>query len=318
MRANKRRLGRTDLQIVPIVFGGNVFGWTADEATSFRLLDAWVDAGFNAIDTADVYSFWVEGHSGGESEAVIGRWLKRRGRADDVLLFTKVGWAAGKTEGGNLKAERIIQGCEASLRRLGVERIDLYQAHSDDPTTPMEETLAAFDRLVRDGKVRWIGCSNFTAERLAEALEVSDANGLARYESVQPRYNLLDREGFEPALRDACLANDVGAISYYALAAGFLTGKYSSEADLLGRARAGGAGRYMSAENLQALGALREVAAAEGCTPGQAAVAWLLTRPGLTAPIASATSEDQLQELARALEVGLSADSVAWLDALRA
>ncbi len=305
-----RALGRSDLSIAPLVLGGNVFGWTADEATSHRVLDAFVAGGFDMVDSADVYSAWVPGHTGGESETVIGTWLKARGRRDDVMIATKVGmWPARP----GLKADNIVAACEDSLRRLQTDYIDLYQSHRDDAETPQDETAEAFDRLVKAGKVRALGASNFDAARLASALE-SQA-GKARYDSLQPAYNLMDR-GIEGPLLDLCIAQDVGVISYYGLASGFLTGKYRSEADLTKSPRGGAAKKHLGTERGQkVLAALDQVAAETGATPAQAALAWVMARPGLTAPIASATSVEQLEELMGAAKLTLSDAQMATLTA---
>jgi aryl-alcohol dehydrogenase-like predicted oxidoreductase len=300
-----RALGRSVLQVSPLCFGGNVFGWTVDERTSFSLLDAWVDAGFNFIDTADSYSRWVPGHTGGESEAVIGRWLAQGGRRDKVVIATKVGMDLGEGRVG-LKPSRIREAVEASLRRLQVDCIDLYQAHKDDESTPLQDTLEAFDRLVGEGKVRVIGASNYSAARLAEALETSQRLGLARYESLQPLYNLYDRAEFERELQPLCRREQVGVINYYALASGFLTGKYRSAEDASKSPRGGGiVKQYLDARGLRILSALDQAAQRTGATPGQVAIAWVMAQPGVTSPIASATSLPQLQELVRASQLRL-------------
>jgi aryl-alcohol dehydrogenase-like predicted oxidoreductase len=301
----KRQLGRSNLQLPPVMFGGNVFGWTADEATSFRLMDACMDAGIDAIDTADVYSVWARGHQGGESEVVIGNWLKRRGRRDDVIIATKVGSQMGSGNKG-LSRTWIMQECDASLQRLQTDYIDLYQAHRDDPDTSQEETAQAFADLVQQGKVRVLGASNFTAARLQSALEVSKAHGLPRYESLQPLYNLVERPAFEADLAALCQSEQIGVINYYALAAGFLTGKYRSEADLGKSPRGGGVKKYLNERGLAVLKALDEVAAKHKATPAQVALAWLIARPGVTAPIASATSVEQLQDIVHATALTLS------------
>jgi aryl-alcohol dehydrogenase-like predicted oxidoreductase len=301
-----RPLGRSGLQIAPLVFGGNVFGWTADENTSFSLLDAFVDAGFNLIDTADVYSRWVPGHSGGESESVIGRWLKASGKRERVLVATKVGKDMGDGKTG-LSRRWIRQAVEDSLRRLQTDRIDLYQSHDDDVNTPMEESLAAFGELIKEGKVRAIGASNFSAPRLAEALATSARLGLPRYESLQPLYNLADRAPYEAELEPLCRAEGLGVINFYGLARGFLTGKYRSEADLGKSPRGGGVKGYLNTRGYRILAALDEVADAHHATPAQVALAWQMARPGLTAPIASATSLAQFSELAGAAALQLSA-----------
>jgi aryl-alcohol dehydrogenase-like predicted oxidoreductase len=296
------------------MFGGNVFGWTADEATSFRLLDACVAAGINAIDTADVYSVWARGHRGGESETVIGNWLKRRGRRDDVLIATKVGSQMGSGDKG-LSRAWIMRECDASLRRLRTDVIDLYQAHRDDPDTPQEETAQAFADLIRQGKVRAIGASNFSAARLKSALEVSKTHNLPRYESLQPLYNLMERAAFETELEPLCHAEQLGVINYYALAAGFLTGKYRSEADLNKSPRGGGVKKYLDARGQRVLKALDAVAAAHKATPAQVALAWLIARPSVTAPIASATSLEQLQDIVQAAELKLGTRDIETLNA---
>ena len=304
-----RPLGRSGLQVSPLCFGGNVFGWTVDERTSFSLLDAWVEAGFNFIDTADVYSRWVPGHTGGESETVIGRWLKQGGRRDRVVIATKVGMDQG------LKPARIREAVEASLRRLQTDRIDLYQAHKDDETTPLAETLEAFARLVEEGKVRAIGASNYSAARLAEALETSARLGLPRYESLQPLYNMYDREDFERELQPLCRREEVGVINYYALAAGFLSGKYRSPEDASRSARgASTVKKYLNARGLRILEALDEAARRSGATPAQVAIAWVMAQPGVTSPIASATSLEQLQDLVRGSRLRLGEDTLALLD----
>lgn len=301
-----RELGRSGLQLAPLMLGGNVFGWTADEATSFRILDAFVAGGGNAIDTADGYSVWVPGHVGGESETIIGKWLRRRGRRDDVLLATKVGWEVNPENKG-LRKDYILRAVEGSLRRLQTDYIDLYQSHRDDPTTPVTETLEAYAQLVQEGKVRAIGASNFTAERLRESLAASAAHGFPRYESLQPLYNLYDRAEFEQQLLPLVREEHLGVIPYYGLAAGFLTGKYRTTADLQKSARGGGVGqKYLNEKGLRILGALDAVAARQQATPAQVALAWILAQPGLTAPIASATSAEQVQELLHATELKLS------------
>ncbi|MDM0089379.1 MULTISPECIES: aldo/keto reductase [unclassified Variovorax] len=310
-----RALGRSDLQVSPLAFGGNVFGWTVDEAQSFRLLDAWLDAGFNFVDTADVYSRWVPGHTGGESETIIGKWFRQSGKRNRVVLATKVGKPMGDDKVG-LSAAYIREAVDASLQRLKTDHIDLYQSHDDDANTPLEETLEAFAALIKAGKVRAIGASNFTAPRLAEALDVSERLGIPRYESLQPLYNLYDRAVFEEALEPLCVERGVGVINFYALAAGFLTGKYRSEADAAKSARgANTTKKYLNERGLRILGALDGVAKTHGVTPAQAAIAWQIARPGITAPIASATSVAQLDELTRAATLKLDAASIALLDA---
>lgn len=315
---NLRPLGRSGLQVSPLCFGGNVFGWTADEATSFSLLDAWLDAGFNFIDTADVYSRWVPGHTGGESETVIGRWLAQSGRRDRIVLATKVGKDMGDGKVG-LRPEYIRQAVEASLKRLQTDHIDLYQSHDDDASVPLADTLGAYDDLVKAGKVRAIGASNFTAARLAEALATSEQLGITRYESLQPLFNLYDRAVFEKELQPLCVDKGVGVINFYALAAGFLTGKYRTEADAGKSARGKNTtAKYLNERGLRILAALDTVAARLGATPGQVAVAWQIVQPGITAPIASATSLAQLQDLVKATQLTLDAEALATLDAASA
>jgi aryl-alcohol dehydrogenase-like predicted oxidoreductase len=309
----RRALGTTGFDVAPLALGGNVFGWTADEAMSFRLLDEFVHAGFNLIDTADSYSRWVPGHQGGESETVIGRWIARRGRHHDVVIATKVGSDMG--EGHKiLRQDYILKAADASLRRLQVDCIDLYQSHWDDEKTPFEETLAAYDRLLRDGKVRAIGASNLPAPRLAQALEVSKATGLPRYATLQPHYNLYERASFEGELQTLCVRENIGVITYFALAAGFLTGKYRSEADFGKSARGPGMKKFLNPRGTKILDALDSVAARLHATPAQAALAWLMARPGVTAPIVSATSVDQLREVLRAATLALDATATAALD----
>jgi len=308
-----RPLGRSGLQVPPLMFGGNVFGWTVDEAASFRLLDGCVQAGLVAIDTADVYSRWVPGHQGGESETIIGNWLARRGRRDDVLIATKVGMIPG-ADGRHLSRATILAAADASLARLRTDVIDLYQAHKDDEEIPLEETLEAFAELVRQGKVRAIGASNYSGARLAEALAVSARLGLPRYETLQPHYNLLERADYERDLEPVVREHGLGVINYFALAAGFLTGKYRSEADLSKSQRGASLGKYLDARGKQVLAALDAVAARRDATPGQVAIAWLIARPGISAPIASATNEAQLAELVRAASLRLEAVDIAELD----
>jgi len=310
---NRRKLGNTGFDVAPLAFGGNVFGWTVDEATSFRLLDAFVDAGFNLIDTADSYSRWVTGHQGGESETIIGRWIAARGRHDDVVIATKVGSDMGLGR-KCLRKDYILQAAEASLRRLQVDAIDLYQSHWDDETTPLDETLEAYATLIAQGKVRAIGASNLSADRLQQALDVSARNGLPRYLTLQPPYNLYDRATFEGPLASLCIREGIGVISYFALAAGFLTGKYRSEADFAKSARGGGMSKYLNPRGLRILAALDRVAADKHATPAAVALAWLIDRPGLTAPIASATTVEQLGELIAATRLRLDADAVRALD----
>jgi aryl-alcohol dehydrogenase-like predicted oxidoreductase len=307
----KRSLARSGISISPLVFGGNVFGWTADETTSFALLDRFVDSGFEAIDSADVYSAWAPGNEGGESESVIGKWLARRGRRDDVVLMTKVGMSA-KRKG--LRAANIEAAAEDSLRRLQTDYLDVYFAHIDDAQVPLEETLTAFSRLVESGKIRAIGASNYGAQRLREALDLSGARGLAAYEVVQPPYNLYDRSAFEGELAGLASSEGLGVVCYFALASGFLTGKYRSEQDFEGKERARFASKYLDDRGRAILAALDEVAEQAGATQAQVALAWLLARPGVTAPIVSATSVRQLDETLRAVQLALSDDAMRTLN----
>ncbi|MFZ9373353.1 MAG: aldo/keto reductase [Burkholderiaceae bacterium] len=313
-----RELGRSGLQVSPLCFGGNVFGWTADERTSFSLLDAWVDAGFNFIDTADVYSIWAPGHAGGESETIIGKWLRASGKRSQVVIATKVGKPMGPDRKG-LKPAYIRAAVEDSLRRLQTDCIDLYQSHDDDADTPLEETLGAFADLIRAGKVRAIGASNYTAPRLELALQTSARLALPRYESLQPLYNLYDRAVFEDALGPLCRREQVDVISFYALAAGFLSGKYRSRADIGKSARGiNTTTKYLNPRGLKILAALDAVAQRHGSTPAQVAVAWVMAQPGVTSPIASATSLAQLNELVAATRLRLDATSMAALQAASA
>ncbi len=310
----KRGLGRSGLAVPPVIFGGNVLGWTVNKSASFRLLDTLVEAGLNAIDTADVYSTWVAGHAGGESETIIGEWMRARGRRHDVLVLTKVGMEM-PGRGRGLSAAWIARAVEDSLTRLGTDVIDLYQAHKDDEATPLEETLGAFARLVEQGKVRAIGASNYGTPRLKAALETSARLGLPRYESLQPPYNLMER-GIEADLLPLCREHGLGVIPYAALAAGFLTGKYRSEADLSKSVRgARGAGKHLNERGMRVLAVLDAAAARLHATPAQVALAWQIARPGITAPIASATSLEQLQDLVTATTLTLDREAVEALDA---
>jgi aryl-alcohol dehydrogenase-like predicted oxidoreductase len=308
-----RQLGRSGLEVSPICLGGNVFGWTVDESMSFRLLDAWVDAGMNFVDTADVYSRWAPGHAGGESETILGKWFRQSGKRNRVVLATKVGKPMGDNDKGLSKAY-IRRAVEASLRRLKTEVIDLYQSHDDDTETPLEETLAAYAELIKEGKVRAIGASNYTGPRLALALETSRRLGVPRYESLQPLYNLLEREPYESELEPVCREHGVGVINFYALASGFLTGKYRSAADLGKSVRGSGAGKYLNERGLAVLGALDAVSATVGATPAQVALAWQIARPGITAPIASATNPAQLAGLVDAAALTLDTPSIELID----
>jgi aryl-alcohol dehydrogenase-like predicted oxidoreductase len=313
MKMEKRRLGRSDLMVSPLCLGGNVFGWTADEATSFKVLDAYADAGLNFIDTADVYSTWAPGHKGGESEVIIGKWMKARGNRDKLVIATKVGSEMGPNQKG-LSKSYIGSAVEASLQRLQTDYIDLYQSHRDDLDTPQQETLGAYEELIRDGKVRAIGASNFTAARLKEALDISAELGLPRYESLQPKYNLSDRAEYEAELEPLCRREEIGVIPYYGLASGFLTGKYRSDADFGKSVRGGRMAAYLDDRGRRILAALDAVAARKNATPAQIALAWLMARPGITAPIASATSVEQIRDLVQATKVLLDNDDIAQLD----
>jgi len=311
-----RKLGNSSLTVGPLALGGNVFGWTADEAVSFEVLDAFVDAGLNLIDTADVYSRWVAGHQGGESESVIGKWLKSRGARSKVVIATKVGVEMSPGEQG-LSRAYILRAVERSLKRLNTDYIDLYQSHRDDPQTPLEETLGAYGELIEQGKVRAIGASNYTAERLGAALRLSAAQGLPRFETLQPGYNLYDRAQFEGDLAQLCRREQIGVISYFSLASGFLTGKYRSQADLANRARAYRVKDMLNERGFRILHALDAVARASGATAAQISLAWLIAR-GVTAPIASATSVEQLTELIGATRLVLSTEALSQLDAASA
>ena len=308
----KRKLGASGLEIAPLAFGGNVFGWTADEPTSFRLLDAFLAAGFNFIDTADAYSHWVPGNKGGESETVIGNWLRRRRVRDQVIIATKVGVEMGPGESGLSKAY-ILRAVERSLQRLNTEYIDLYQSHRDDPDTPIDETLEAYAQLIREGKVRVIGASNFGAARLAESRRISAADGYPRYESLQPWYNLYDRTKFEGELADYCREEGLGVIPYFSLASGFLTGKYRQESDFKGSARGYRVKEMLNDRGKRILGALDKVSRELNATPAQVSLAWLIAK-GVTAPIASATSIEQLNELMSGVTLQLNSDAVKTLD----
>jgi aryl-alcohol dehydrogenase-like predicted oxidoreductase len=310
---NRRRLGNTGFSVAPLALGGNVFGWTADESTSFRLLDAFVAGGFNLVDTADSYSRWAPGHQGGESESIIGRWIAQRGRHDDVVIATKVGSDMGLGY-RCLRADYIVKAAEDSLRRLQVDTIDLYQSHWDDDKTPFDETLEAYAKLMRQGKVKAIGASNLTAERLAAALAASATHGYPRYETLQPHYNLYERASFEGPLSDLCVRENIGVITYFSLGAGFLTGKYRSEADFAQSARGSGMQKFMNPRGFAILAALEAVANSLGATMAQVALAWLMQRPGVTAPIASATSLAQLAELMASTQLRLDAAAMASLD----
>lgn len=309
----KRKLGNSGLEVVPLAFGGNVFGWTVDEPTAFQLLDAFVSDGFNLIDTADIYSRWAPGNQGGESETIIGNWLKRSGNREKIVIATKVGMEMGPNMKGLSKS--YIQGAvEDSLRRLQTDYIDLYQSHEDDKETPLEETLSAFAQLIEQGKVRAIGASNYTAERLSQALAVSERNGLPRYESLQPLYNLYDRVYYEQHLEPICVEQGLGVINYYALASGFVTGKYRSEADLGKSARGKDIKKYLNDRGFRILEALDQVAKQYNSNPTRVALAWLIDRPSITAPIASATSLEQLHDLIGATRLQLDRSAIELLN----
>jgi aryl-alcohol dehydrogenase-like predicted oxidoreductase len=310
----KRKLGRSGIEVAPLVLGGNVFGWTAKQDTSFALLDAFVDAGFNAVDTADVYSVFVPGNKGGESETVIGNWLKRTGRRSDIVIATKVGMQMAPDKTG-LSRKHILQSVEDSLQRLQTDYIDMYFAHQDDPKTPLDETLSTFAELIGQGKIRTIGASNYTGTRLREALAVSARLSLPRYEYLQPHYNLYERAGYEQDLEPVCAQEQLGVVTYFALASGFLTGKYRSEADFAKSPRGRRMSTYLNPRGLRILKGLDEVAARYRATPAQLALAWLMARPNVTAPIASATSVEQLKDITAAAGLVLDDEAIRTLDA---
>jgi aryl-alcohol dehydrogenase-like predicted oxidoreductase len=309
----KRRLGRTDLDIAPLVLGGNVFGWTADEKTSFDILDRFVDAGFNTVDTADSYSRWVPGNKGGESETIIGKWMKSRKNRDQVIVITKVGSDMGQGK-KDLSAAYIAKAAEDSLKRLQVDAIDLYLSHWADDTVPYDETLGAYEKLMKAGKVRNIGCSNLDAGRLEAALKVASQKKLPRYEVLQPEYNLYDRSSFDGPLRELCIKEEVGVITYFSLAKGFLSGKYRSEADLGKSPRGDGIGKYLDGRGKKILAALDAVSARHNAKQAEVALAWVIARAGVTAPIASATSTEQTDSLVRAANLQLTAADIKELD----
>lgn len=307
-----RRLGDSDLEIVPVVFGGNVFGWTVDEAKSFELLDAWVDRGFNCIDTADVYSVWMPGHVGGESETIIGKWLKQSGRRDEVVLLTKVGFEM-KSGGKGLSKKYILEEVEASLKRLQTDRIDLYQSHTDDASVPFEETLEAYAQLIDEGKVRYIGASNYKGARLAEAEDLAEREKLPAYKTLQPEYNLYDRQDYESDLAPVAEKYGLGVIPYFSLASGFLTGKYQGVEDAKGKNREARVQKYFDERGMKILKALKKVSEETGAEQAAISLAWLLEQPTITAPIASATSTQQMAALFAAVDLKLSAAQVAEL-----
>ncbi|HLJ14440.1 MAG TPA: aldo/keto reductase [Bryobacteraceae bacterium] len=308
-----RKLGASGLEVSPICLGGNVFGWTADETTSFAILDAFVAAGFNFVDTADVYSHWVPGHKGGESEAIIGNWLKRTGNRSKLIIATKVGSEMSPDKKG-LSKSYIVREVEDSLQRLQTDCIDLYQSHRDDPHTPPDETLEAYAQLIRQGKVRAIGASNFNAERLSESLRISEERGYPRYESLQPLYNLYDRSSYEKDVEPLSLEKGLGVIPYYSLASGFLTGKYRSQNDLSKSARGQTVKKYLDERGFRILRALDHVAQQYNSTPAKVSLAWLLARPSITAPIASATSVEQVNGLIDATNLTLDPSSIEILN----
>ena len=310
---NKVQLGNSDLQVAPLTLGGNVFGWTIEEKQSFDVLDGFVGAGFNFVDTADVYSRWAPGNAGGESEKIIGNWMKHRNNRKDVIIATKVGadMGLGKT---NLSKKYILTAVEDSLKRLQTDYIDLYQTHWDDLDTPVEETLEAYAQLIKEGKVRWIGASNLSPERLTASLDASKRMSLPSYQTFQPHYNLYTRKEYEGQLEQICLDNKLGVINYYSLASGFLTGKYRSEADLGKSQRGGGIKSFLNERGLGILDALDKIAAQHNSTPTSVALAWLIARPSIAAPIASATSVAQLKDLTNAVALQLSEEAIAMLD----
>jgi aryl-alcohol dehydrogenase-like predicted oxidoreductase len=308
-----RSLGRTGIEVVPLMLGGNVFGWTIDAATSFEVLDAFADRGFNFIDTADVYSIWAPGHKGGESETILGEWFKQTGKRNQIVLATKTGMDMGGEKKG-LSRKRILQAVEDSLTRLQTDYIDLYQSHKDDPATPLEETLRAYEDLIAQGKVRAIGASNYNGARLMEALELSHATGLPAYQTLQPEYNLSVRQGYESDLEPVVEKYGIAVVPYFSLASGFLTGKYKSKDDIKGTKREAQLGKYFDARGETILAALNEVAEVVGAKPASVALAWLLARPSVTAPIASATSVEQLESLFAAVELKLDASAMQKLN----
>jgi aryl-alcohol dehydrogenase-like predicted oxidoreductase len=309
----KRKLGGSDLEVAPIAFGGNVFGWTIEEQTSIDILDQFVADGFNLIDTADVYSRWNPGNQGGESETIIGKWMKSRNNRQQIVISTKVGGDMGSGRKG-LSKDYIVTAVEASLKRLQTDYIDLYFSHFDDPATPVQETLEAYDELIKAGKVRWIGASNFSAARLNEALEASKREGLPKYQVYQPEYNLYSREKYEQEYEQLILDNQLGVINYYALASGFLSGKYRSEADLQKSPRGGGVKSFLNERGFRILKALDEVSEQYNSNPASVAIAWLIARPSITAPIASVTNTIQLESLKEAAALQLSAEDISILD----
>jgi len=308
----KRQLGTTDLHVYPIAFGGNVFGWTIDQKQSFEILDAFAGAGFNFIDTADVYSRWKPGNEGGESETIIGNWLKKNNNREGLIIATKVGSDLGNGKKG-LKKEYILKAAEDSLKRLKTDYIDLYQTHFDDESTPIEETLEAYQQLIKDGKVRYIGASNLSPDRLKESFQVAQENGLPLYETFQPEYNLYEREKFENGLEPLCLGNNLGVITYFSLASGFLTGKYRTKDDLGKSARGGDMDKHFNERGFKILAALDEVSKSLNTTPATVALAWIIHRPSVTAPIVSATSIKQLDAIIKAPDLEITAHEIELL-----
>jgi aryl-alcohol dehydrogenase-like predicted oxidoreductase len=310
---NKRKLGKTGMEIAPLVFGGNIFGWTVDQAASFRVLDAFAAAGFNAVDTADVYSRWVPGHAGGESETILGEWMKRSGNRSKIVVATKVGMDMGDGKKG-LSKSYILASAENSLKRLQTDYIDLYQSHVDDPDTPLEETLGAYAELIKQGKVRAIGASNHKADRLAAALATSKKFGLPAYQTLQPNYSLIERSEYESTLEPLCETEGLAVINYFPLAGGFLTGKYRSAADVAGKARARNVTKYLNERGFKILGALDQVAKKYNASPARISLAWLLARPSITAPIVSATNLEQLKDLIASVDLALDRESTEFLN----
>lgn len=314
----KRKLGSSDIEIAPLVFGGNVFGWTTDDNRTFELLDAFVDAGFNAVDTADVYSAWVPGNKGGESEKAIGKWFKKSGKRDKIVLATKVGSEMGPGKKG-LSKKYILEAVESSLTRLQTDYIDLYQSHYDDPNTPIEETMEAYNELVKAGKVRIIGASNFFADRLEESVKIGLQEGFTAYQTFQPEFNLFDRQDFEENIAPFTIDNNLSVISYFSLASGFLSGKYRSKEDLKGSKRSGMVEKYLTERGFKILSALDEIASEYNSNPATISLAWIIANPAVTAPIASATTLDQLKQLTEAATIQLDeaafeklTDASAW------
>lgn len=311
---NRKRLGNSDLHVSPLCFGGNVFGWTIDENTSFNILDAFADSGCNFIDTADVYSRWVPGNRGGESETIIGNWLKKKGGRETIVIATKVGSDMGRGEGKTLRKDYILKAAAESLQRLQTDYIDLYQTHYDDERLPVDEALEAYYELTKAGKVRWIGASNMSAERLQQSLQVSSQKGFPVYQTLQPEYNLYARQHFEETYKSICEENNISVIPYYSLASGFLTGKYRSEADLTKSQRGGGIRKYLNERGFTILSALDEVTKRCNATPATVSLAWLMAQPTVVAPIASATSKKQLQSLTSAVDLKLDDEAIRILN----